>query len=68
MKRYVATRMATMFGVLMITLLITISLVGSNMDTILKQGIVFQVRAEIAENPAIAESFSSVEEYDFSKD
>ena len=64
MKRYVATRMATMFGVLMITLLITISLVGSNMDTILKQGIVFQVRAEIAENPAIAESFSSVEEYE----
>ena len=64
MKRYVATRMATMFGVLMITLLITISLVGSNMDTILKQGIVFQVRAEIAENPAIAESFSSVEEFE----
>ena len=64
MKRYVATRMATMFGVLMITLLITISLVGSNMDTILKQGIVFQVRTEIAENPAIAESFSSVEEYE----
>ena len=56
--------MATMFGVLMITLLITISLVGSNMDTILKQGIVFQVRSEIAENPAIAESFSSVEEYE----
>jgi len=64
MKRYVATRMATMFGVLMITLLITISLVGSNMDTILKQGIVFQVRAEVAENPTIAESFSSVEEYE----
>ena len=64
MKRYVATRMATMFGVLMITLLITISLVGSNMDTILKQGIVFQVRVEIAENPAIAESFSSVEEFE----
>jgi len=56
--------MATMFGVLMITLLITISLVGSNMDTILKQGIVFQVRAEVAENPTIAESFSSVEEYE----
>lgn len=64
MKRYVATRIATMFGVLMITLLITISLVGSNMDTILKQGIVFQVRSEITENPAIAESFSSVEEFE----
>ncbi|RMW38499.1 MAG: ABC transporter permease [Nitrosopumilus sp.] len=64
MKRYVATRAATMFGVLMVTLLITISLVGSNMDTILKQGIVFQVRSEITENPAIAESFSSVEEFE----
>ena len=38
-----------MFGVLMITLLLTIALVGSNMDVILKQGIVYQVRAEITE-------------------
>lgn len=53
-----------MFGVLMITLLITIALVGSNMDVILKQGVVFQVRSEIAENPAIAESFSSVDEFE----
>ena len=64
MKRYVATRLATMFGVLMITLLITISLVGSNMDVILKQGIVFQVRSEITENPSIAESFASVDEFE----
>jgi len=64
MKRYVVTRMATMFGVLMITLLITISLVGSNMDIILKQGVIYQVRAEITENPAIAENFSSVEEFE----
>jgi peptide/nickel transport system permease protein len=64
MKKYIATRMATMFGVLMITLLITIALVGSNMDTILKQGIVFQVRSEITENPAIAASFSSVDEFE----
>jgi len=48
----------------MITLLLTIALVGSNMDVILKQGIVYQVRAEITENPAIAESFSTVEEFD----
>lgn len=53
-----------MFGVLMITLLLTIALVGSNMDTILKQGVVFQVRTEISENPAIAQSFSSVEEFE----
>jgi len=54
LKRYIATRCITMFGVLMITLLLTIALVGSNMDIILKQGIVYQVRAEITENPAIA--------------
>jgi peptide/nickel transport system permease protein len=48
----------------MITLLLTISLVGSNMDTILKQGVVFQVRSEITENPNIAKSFSSVEEFE----
>lgn len=53
----------------MATLLLTIILVGSNMDIILKQGVSFQVRAEITENPAIAESFSSVEEFDnFVKD
>ncbi len=56
--------MVTMFGVLMITLLITIALVGSNMDIILKQGIVFQVRTEITEDPAIAQSFSSVKEFE----
>ncbi len=56
--------MVTMFGVLMITLLITIALVGSNMDTILKQGIVFQVRTEITEDPTIAQSFSSVQEFE----
>ena len=57
MKKYIAKRAATMFGVLLITLLITIMLVGSNMDTILKQGVVFQVRSEITENPAIVEKF-----------
>ncbi len=53
-----------MFGVLMITLLLTISLVGSNMDTILKQGVVFQVRGEITEDPSIANSFASSEEFE----
>ena len=64
MKKYIAKRAVTMFGVLLITLLITIMLVGSNMDTILKQGVVFQVRSEITENPAIVESFSSVQEFE----
>jgi len=53
-----------MFGVLMATLLLTIILVGSNMDIVLKQGISFQVRSEITENPAIAKSFSSVDEFE----
>ena len=53
-----------MFGVLMITLLLTIALVGSNMDTILKQGIIFQVRTEITDNPSIAKSFSNPEEFE----
>jgi len=64
LKRYLTTRLITMFGVLMATLLLTVLLVGSNMDTILKQGVVFQVRAEITDNPAIAESFSSVKEFE----
>ena len=58
LKRYIITRGITMFGVLMITLLLTIALVGSNMDTILKQGVIFQVRSEITDNPSIAKSFT----------
>ena len=53
-----------MFGVLMATLLLTIILVGSNMDTILKQGISFQVRSEITADPKIAESFSDPAEFE----
>ena len=64
LKKFVTIRLITMFGVLMATLFLTVVLVGSNMDTILKQGIVFQVRSEITENPAIAKSFSSVEEFE----
>jgi len=64
LKRYIAKRGLTMFGVLMVTLLLTITIVGSNMDVILKQGVVYQVRAEITENPAIAESFANVEDFE----
>jgi len=64
LKKFVATRIVTMFGVLMITLLLTIALVGSNMDTILKQGVVFSVRSEITEDPSISNSFSSSEEFE----
>ncbi len=64
LKKFIGVRLITMFGVLMATLLITIILVGSNMDIVLKQGISFQVRTEITENPAIAKSFSSVNEFE----
>jgi peptide/nickel transport system permease protein len=64
LKKYLATRGITMFGVLMVTLLLTVILVGSNMDTILKQGITFQVRAEITEDPKISDSFSDPAEFE----
>jgi peptide/nickel transport system permease protein len=64
LKKYLATRGITMFGVLMATLLLTIILVGSNMDTILKQGVTFQVRSEITADPKIAESFSDPAEFE----
>ena len=48
----------------MVTLFLTVILVGSNMDVILKQGVVFQVRSEMADDPSIAQSFSSVAEFD----
>ena len=53
-----------MFGVLLVTLLLTIGLVGSNMDIILKQGVTIQVRTEITENPAIVQSFSDPDEFE----
>ena len=64
LKKYLATRGITMFGVLMVTLLLTIILVGSNMDIILKQGIAFQVRAEITADPKISDSFSDPAEFE----
>jgi len=53
-----------MFGVLMATILVTIILVGSNMDIILKQGVTFQVRSEITEDPSISQSFSDPAEFE----
>lgn len=69
LKRYISTRIITMFGVLIATLLLTIALVGSNMDTILKQGVTFQVRSELTDNPAVAKSFSNADDFEaFVKD
>lgn len=48
-----------MFGVLMITLLITIALVGSNMDTILKTGVEIETRSTIMLNEGVIADFES---------
>ena len=63
-KRYILTRVVTMFGVLMATLLVTIALVGSNMDSILKQSVAFEIRQQITDNKAIVENFKSPEDLD----
>lgn len=64
MLRYVLVRLATMFGVLVAALFITIALVGSGMDIILENGVAHQVRAEVASDPAIAGAFSDPAELD----
>lgn len=63
-KRYILTRVVTMFGVLMATLLVTIALVGSNMDSILKQSVTFEIRQQVTDNKALVESFKNPEELD----
>jgi len=60
-KRYLLTRTVTMFGVLMATLLVTIALVGSNMDGILKQSVAFEVRQQVTENKALVKNFNPEE-------
>lgn len=62
LKRYFAKRGAILFGVLMVTLFLTVILVGSNMDAILKKGIAIQVRAEIVENKDLVAGFAGTDE------
>lgn len=62
LKHYFAKRGAILFGVLMITLFLTVILVGSNMDAILKKGIAIQVRAEIVENKDLVAGFAGTDE------
>ncbi len=57
-KRYLLTRAVTMFGVLMATLLVTIALVGSNMDSILKQSVAIECRESVTNNPDIVKGLS----------
>ena len=57
-KTHIIRKVGIMFGILLITMLLTISLVGSNMDYILKQGVAFQIRSELSSDPRISASFS----------
>ena len=62
LKHYFAKRGAILFGVLMVTLFLTVILVGSNMDAILKKGIAIQVRTEIVENKDLVAGFAGTDE------
>lgn len=64
LRRYFATRIAILFCVLLATLLITILLVGSNMDAIMKKGVAIQVRAEVTENRELVSGFKDSNELD----
>ena len=63
-KKYLAKRAITMFGVLMATLLITIALVGSNMDAILKQSVALEIRQQITNNKSLVSSFKTPDQLD----
>lgn len=64
LRRYLATRGIILFCVLLATLLLTILLVGSNMDLILKKGVSIQIRSEITENKVLMNSFKDTKELD----
>jgi peptide/nickel transport system permease protein len=63
-KKYLAKRAITMFGVLMATLLITIALVGSNMDAILKQSVALEIRQQVTSNKNLVSSFKTPDQLD----
>ncbi|HXU96378.1 MAG TPA: ABC transporter permease, partial [Candidatus Nitrosotalea sp.] len=63
-KKFLAKRAITMFGVLMATLLVTIALVGANMDSISKQSVSFEIRQQVANNKNLLLSFKTTEQLD----
>lgn len=64
LRRYLATRGIILFCVLMTTLLLTIMLVGSNMDIILTKGVAIQIRSEITEDKSLMGGFKDTDELD----
>jgi peptide/nickel transport system permease protein len=63
-RKYLAKRAVTMFGVLMATLLVTIALVGSNMDAILKQSVSLEIRQLVTNNKNLVASFKTPQQLD----
>lgn len=53
-----------MFGVLMATLLLTIALVGSNMDSISKQSVSLEIRQQVTNNKSLLSSFKTTDQLD----
>jgi peptide/nickel transport system permease protein len=63
-KKFLVKRAITMFGVLMVTLLVTIMLVGSNMDSISKQSVALEIRQQVTANKNLLSSFKTTEQLD----
>lgn len=63
-KKYLAKRAITMFGVLIATLLVTVALVGSNMDAISKQSVTLEIRQQVTSNKNLLQSFKTPEQLD----
>ncbi len=63
-KKFLAKRAITMFGVLMATLLITIALVGANMDSISKQSVTLEIRQQVTNNKSLLSSFKTTDQMD----
>ena len=61
-KKFLAKRAITMFGVLMATLLVTIALVGANMDSISKQSVTLEIRQQVTSNKSLLSSFKTTDQ------
>jgi len=61
-KKFLAKRAITMFGVLMATLLITIALVGQNMDAILKQSVTLEVQQQVTNDKVLLSKLKTADQ------
>ena len=63
-KKFLVKRAITMFGVLMATLLVTIALVGANIDSISKHSVSLEIRQQVTSNKNLLMSFKTTEQLD----